>query len=164
MKHRRIHPQHTVVAALAVVVALLAALTGAAAANGTSASAHAARAQQINLRRTSFGKVLVDASGFVVYRFSRDTAKKNTCVTVSECSTTWPALTTSGQPTAGRGVSASLLSTIRLANGQRQVTYAGHPLYRYAAATERGEAGYGGVKQFGGTWYAVSASGGNVRG
>ena len=58
---------------------------------------------------------------------------------------------------------ASLLSTIRLPNGTRQVTYAGHPLYRYSLASERGETGYAGIRQFGGTWFAVSASGGNVK-
>jgi predicted lipoprotein with Yx(FWY)xxD motif len=150
-----------ILATVAVAAALAAVLAGAA---GAATSAHAARTEKIQLRRTSFGKVLVDSSGFVVYRFSRDTGRKNTCLTVSECSTTWPALTTGGKPTAGSGVNASLLSTIKLPSGQHQVTYAGHPLYHYAAATERGEAGYGGVKQFGGTWYAVSASGGNVRG
>ena len=130
---------------------------------GATPAAHASRAQVIQLRHTSAGKILVDSSGFTVFRFSKDTGKKNTCLTTSECSTTWPALTTSGQPTAGSGVSSSLLSTIRLPNGQRQVTYAGHPLYRYSLASERGETGYVGVKQFGGTWYGVSASGGAVK-
>jgi predicted lipoprotein with Yx(FWY)xxD motif len=148
------------VAAVALTAALAAVLAGAA---DATTSAHTARTEKIQLRHTSFGKVLVDSAGFVVYRFSKDTGKKNTCLTVSECSTTWPALTSSGRPTAGPGVNASLLSTIKLPGGQHQVTYAGHPLYRYAAATERGESGYQGVKQFGGTWYAVSASGGNVK-
>lgn len=158
MKHKRIALLRTGILATAAVTAALAGAAGAA------TSAHSARTEKIQLRHTSFGKVLVDVSGFVVYRFSKDTAKKNTCLTVSECSTTWPALTTSGQPTAGPGVNVKLLSTIKLPSGPRQVTYAGHPLYRYAAATERGEAGYAGVKQFGGTWYALSASGANVKG
>ena len=130
---------------------------------GANPAARAARAQKIQLRHTSFGTVIVDSSGFTLYHFSKDTGKRNTCVTTSECSTTWPALTTSGQPTVGPGLKSSLVSTITLPGGSRQVTYAGHPLYRYAAATERGEAGYAGVKQFGGTWYALSASGGNVK-
>jgi predicted lipoprotein with Yx(FWY)xxD motif len=150
-----------ILAAVAASAVLTAVLAGAA---GAATTAHSARTEKIQLRRTSFGRVLVDAGGFVVYRFSKDTGKKNTCLTTSECSTTWPALTSSGQPTAGPGVNAKLLSTIKLPSGQRQVTYAGHPLYRYAAATERGEAGYAGVRQFGGTWYAVSASGANVKG
>jgi predicted lipoprotein with Yx(FWY)xxD motif len=167
MKRIRLLPPAIIAVAAAIFAA--AAATGAVAAvlvapAAASPSAHASRTEKIQLRRTSFGKVLVDSSGFVVYRFSKDSGKKNTCLTTSECSTTWPALTTSGKPTAGPGVSASLLSTITIAGGQHQVTYAGHPLYRYAAATERGESGYAGVKQFGGTWYAVSASGANVKG
>ena len=157
MKRTRIAPS----AVLAAV--LLAALAAVLAVPAGATSAHAARTEKIQLRHTSHGKVLVDASGFTVFRFSKDTAKKNTCVTTSECSTTWPALTTSGQPTAGPGVSASQLSTIKLPNGQRQVTYAGHPLYRYSLASERGETSYIGVRQFGGTWSAVSATGATVK-
>jgi predicted lipoprotein with Yx(FWY)xxD motif len=158
---KRIHLLRNGTLVTAAVTAALAALPAAGA--GAATSARAARAVKIQLRHTSLGKVLVDASGLVVYHFSKDTAKKNTCLTVSECSTTWPALTSSGQPTAGPGVKSSLLSTIKLPGGTRQVTYAGHPLYRYAAATERGESGYAGVKQFGGTWFALSASGANVK-
>jgi predicted lipoprotein with Yx(FWY)xxD motif len=154
---------HVVRSSLLAALVAAVAIGALAAAPAGATSAHAARTEKIQLRRTSHGKVLVDASGFTVFRFSKDPAKKNTCLTVSECSTTWPALTTSGQPTAGPGVSSSLLSTIKLSNGQRQVTYAGHPLYRYALASERGETAYMGVKQFGGTWFAVSASGANVK-
>jgi predicted lipoprotein with Yx(FWY)xxD motif len=155
----------TVASALAATAALavLVIPAGAGAAPAAAPAAHAARAQKIQLRHTSFGTVIVDASGFTLYRFSKDTGKQNTCLKTSECSTTWPALETSGQPTVGPGLKSSLVSTIALPGGKRQVTYAGHPLYRYAAATERGEAGYAGVKQFGGTWYAVSASGANVK-
>ena len=145
--------------AAAAVVAALVAPAGASA----TPAAHAARAQKIQLRHTSLGSVIVDSSGFTLYRFSKDSGKQNTCLKTSECSTTWPALETSGQPTVGPGLKASLVSTIALPGGKRQVTYAGHPLYRYAAGTERGETSYAGVKQFGGTWYAVSASGGNVK-
>jgi predicted lipoprotein with Yx(FWY)xxD motif len=147
--------------AAAVAIAALAAPAGA----STTPAAHIARAQtqKIQLRHTSLGNVIVDSSGFTLYRFSKDSGKQNTCLKTSECSTTWPALETSGQPTVGPGLKASLVSTISLPGGKRQVTYAGHPLYRYAAGTERGETSYAGVKQFGGTWYAVSASGGNVK-
>ena len=163
-KHRpsaRIARNLTATAASALAATAAVALLVAPA--GAAPAAHAARAQKIQLRHTSFGTVIVDASGFTLYRFSKDTGKQNTCLKTSECSTTWPALETSGQPTVGPGLKSSLVSTIKLPGGQRQVTYAGHPLYRYAAATERGEAGYAGVKQFGGTWYALNASGANVK-
>ena len=144
---------------------LLGAVSVSAAANAhTGAPAgQAARTARVGLARTSHGRILVTASGFTLYEFSRDPRNKNTCAKVSECSGTWPPLTTSGSPVAGRGVRASLLSTIRLSGGTRQVTYAGHPLYTYASATERGETVYIGANQFGGSWYAVNAAGGRVR-
>jgi hypothetical protein len=43
------------------------------------------------------------------------------------------------------------------------VTYAGHPLYLYAPASERGETYYVGATSFGGTWEAVSAAGRGVK-
>ncbi|HEV7527763.1 MAG TPA: hypothetical protein VGO29_02595 [Solirubrobacteraceae bacterium] len=158
---KRIHLLRSGIFAVAVAIAALAASLDVAA--GAATSAHAARSQKIQLRHTSLGTLLVDSSGFTVFRFSKDTGRKNTCITTSECSTTWPPLTSSGQPSAGPGVKSSLLSTIKLPNGKRQVTYAGHPLYRYSLAGERGETSYAGVKQFGGTWFAVSASGANVK-
>jgi predicted lipoprotein with Yx(FWY)xxD motif len=156
---QRTHFVHRSLLAGAAAIATIAAIAVPAGAT----SAHAARAQVISLHHTSIGKVLVDSSGETVYRFSKDTGKKNMCLTTKECSTTWPALTTSGKPTAGSGVSSSLLSTITLPNGTHQVTYAGHPLYRYSLTSEKAETGYAGVKQFGGTWSAVSSSGANVR-
>jgi predicted lipoprotein with Yx(FWY)xxD motif len=126
-------------------------------------AAHVARVAKVQLRDTPLGKILVSGSGFTLYRFTHDPRDKNTCVTLSGCSAVWPALTTSGHPTAGSGVKAALLSTIKLAGGAKQVTYAGHPLYLYAPASERAETAYVGVTQFGGTWYAVNAAGKTVK-
>ncbi len=151
---------HTLLAALLAAIACAAIPTGSAAAGP---AAHDSRAAKIQLRHTSLGKILVDTAGFTLYRFTKDSTKRNTCVTTGGCALTWPALTTSAAPTAGPGVKASLLSSIKLPNGTKQVTYAGHPLYRYATASERGETVYVGASQFGGVWYAVNASGGVVK-
>jgi predicted lipoprotein with Yx(FWY)xxD motif len=126
-------------------------------------SAHAGRVAKVQLRHTSLGKILVDASGFTLYRFTKDARNKDACVKISGCTNTWPPLRTSGNPIAGPGVRASLLSTIRLPGGAKQVTYAGHPLYDYAPASERGETAYVSATQFGGTWYAVNAAGSTVK-
>ena len=163
----RVHAtgRHTAKAATLGAAALFAAALTAIAVvpAGASPTAHGARTQKLLLRSTSIGKVLVDSSGFTVYRFSKDSGRSNTCVANRECAVTWPALTTSGKPQAGPGVKSSLLSTITIRGGAHQVTYAGHPLYLYSAATERAETGYAGVRQFGGAWYAVSSSGANVK-
>jgi predicted lipoprotein with Yx(FWY)xxD motif len=149
--------------------------TGAAAAVTTGAqaqpgTAHAAKAAKVQLRHTSKGKILVNASGFTLYRFTKDPRNKNTCLASegegygsASCPEVWPAYTTTAKPLAGSGVKSSLLGTIKLPNGRKQVTYAGHPLYLYKPSSGPGETSYIGVKSFGGMWDAVSAAGGLVK-
>jgi len=147
----------------AAALAALASASILASASPASPAAVSAKAAKVQLRHTSLGTILVTGSGFTVYRFTRDPRNKNTCVKVTECASIWPALRTTGKPIAGPGVKASLLSSIPLAGGSRQVSYAGHPLYLYAPATERGETSYAGVIAFGGTWDAVSSTGAVVK-
>jgi predicted lipoprotein with Yx(FWY)xxD motif len=143
--------------------ALAAVAGGTVAANAQAgASAHASRATEVLLRHTGLGSILTTSSGFTLYEFTRDHGSEDSCVKVHGCAQAWPALTTSGQPSAGPGVKASLLSSIRIAGGAKQVTYAGHPLYTYVADS-RGSTDYVGVSAFGGFWYALSASGHTVK-
>jgi predicted lipoprotein with Yx(FWY)xxD motif len=138
-------------------------ISAVASAHGPHRTANAARIAKIGLRHTAVGAILVSASGHTLYEFTRDRAHSNTCVKISGCSAIWPALTTSGKPTAGPGVRASLLSTIKLPGGARQVTYAGHALYLYSADSGPGETSYVGEKAFGGNWYAINSSGHTVK-
>jgi predicted lipoprotein with Yx(FWY)xxD motif len=121
--------------------------------------AHWSRAATVQLRHTDLGNILVSSSGRTLYEFTRDHANRNSCATISGCSAVWPSLKASGRPTAGSGVKASLLSS----TSGNQVTYAGHPLYTYSGDSGPGKTSYVGVKQFGGTWYAINASGGTVK-
>ena len=148
---------------LAGVIVAATSVAAAASSAGGAARAQDSRAAKIQLRHTEVGKVLVDSSGFTVFRFSKDPRNSDTCVKISGCTNLWPPLMSSGRPVAGPGVRSALLSTIKLPGGGRQVTYAGHPLYRYSAATEKGETGYVGAQQFGGSWYALNAAGGTVK-
>jgi predicted lipoprotein with Yx(FWY)xxD motif len=118
---------------------------------------------KIQLRSTSLGKVLANGSGFTVYVFTHDKKNLDTCVKVSGCTGTWPVLKTNGRALAEKGVRSSLLGTITLAHGVKQVTYAGHPLYRYVGDSAPGETEYVGTPEFGGTWYAINAAGKPVR-
>jgi predicted lipoprotein with Yx(FWY)xxD motif len=126
-------------------------------------TAHAGRAAKVQLRNTSLGKILVNASGFTLYSFTKDPRNKDTCVKISGCTEVWKGLSTSAKPTAGPGVKASLVSTITLPGGTKQVTYGGHPLYLYVPASERAETSYVGAMQFGGRGYAVNAAGKTVK-
>jgi predicted lipoprotein with Yx(FWY)xxD motif len=148
---------------LSGVLAGVASAAAVASAHGGTPAARASKAATVQLRNTSLGKILVNGSGFTLYAFTKDSRNNDTCVKVSGCSKVWPALSVGGSPTAGPGVKASLISTIRLPGGSKQVTYAGHPLYTYSEATERGETSYVGVSHFGGKWDAVNATGGIVK-
>jgi predicted lipoprotein with Yx(FWY)xxD motif len=118
---------------------------------------------KIELRKTSLGSVLATGSGFTVYMFTRDKNNADSCVKISQCTGTWPVLKTTGKPIAEKGARSSLLGTITLTRGVKQVTYAGHPLYRYVGDDAPGQTDYVGAPEFGGTWYAVNAAGKQVR-
>ena len=143
---------------LAFVVACTTSAVTIASARPGIPTAHSSRAATVSLRHTSLGSILVSSSGRTLYEFTRDHAGKSSCAAISGCSETWPSLETSGRPTARSGVKASLLSS----HGG-QVTYAGHPLYTYSGDSGPRETFYVGAKQFGGTWYAINASGSAVK-
>ena len=73
-----------------------------------------------------------------------------------------PPLITSGKPVATAGARASLLGTIRRADGRLQVTYNHHPLYAFVKDTRKGQTNGEAVNAFGANWYAVSAAGAKV--
>jgi predicted lipoprotein with Yx(FWY)xxD motif len=152
-------------AAVAVAAALVGAASFAAAVAvpGRAATASAARAPTVKLVHTSLGPILVDGSGSTLYLFTRDRRGKDRCAGVSGCLGVWPALTTREKPVAGPKLRSSLLGTIELHGDVRQVTYAGHPLYTYALDFGPRSTLYVGSYEYGGSWYAVNASGKAVR-
>ena len=143
-----------------LVVSLLAAASLSTLA-GARPAAHSSLFHTVEVRKTKVGKILVNAAGTILYEFTKDHPKKNTCVKISGCSAIWAALPVQGKPSAGPGVKASLLSTITVPGVGTQVTYAGHPLYIYVAAPT--STSYVGVSQFGGNWYAVNGKGQAVK-
>ncbi len=139
----------------------LAALAGLALA--TPAGAAAKGTATVKVSNSSLGKILVTGGGRTLYTFTKDGRNKDRCVAIRGCTSVWPPLTTTGKPRARAGARASLLSTIKLPGGARQVTYAGHPLYTYTGDVMPHETDYVGAPQFGGTWFAISSTGGRVK-
>jgi predicted lipoprotein with Yx(FWY)xxD motif len=140
---------------LAIALAALTAVALLAAA----ASAAGPRGTKISLRRTEKGMILVNARGRTLYGFTKDGHNQDRCVTTAGCTSVWPVVTTKAKPVAGKGVKASKLGMIKLSDGSRQVTYAGHPLYTYIGDERAGDTGYVGQVSFGGTWVAINAAG-----
>lgn len=106
------------------------------------------------------GKILVDAEGRTVYLFEKDAGPMSTCF--GACASAWPPVTVNGMPDAGAGVNQSMLGTTKRPDGAAQVTYNGHPLYRFAGDQAAGDTGGQGLFEFGATWYVLSPAGNSV--
>ena len=122
-----------------------------------SASATATSGTKLKTRTTSLGRIVVNAGGRTLYLFEKDRRGKSACY--GQCAKYWPPLLTHGKPVAGAGVKAKLLGVTKRKNGTQQVTYAGHPLYRYTFDTRAGQTTGEGSTLFGGSWDAVAPSG-----
>jgi predicted lipoprotein with Yx(FWY)xxD motif len=140
---------------------LVAAFALAASVPAALAEAHPNR-PDLKLRKTRAGTILVDSRGYTLYAFTRDRPNHDACASVPHCLSAWPALTIKGKPTLGPGVKRSLVGTIKV-DGQRQMTYAGYPLYLYIGDRAPGQTYYINILQFGGRWPAVNAAGHEVK-
>ena len=127
-----------------------------------TATAAASGAVSIKTATGKPGTFLVDSSGRSLYLFEADKSDTSTCN--GACAAAWPPLTTTGAPTAGTGVKASLLGTSKRDDGKMEVTYNGHPLYYFANDTAPGDLKGQGVDAFGAEWYAVSPEGKTAEG
>ena len=121
------------------------------------AATHAGTAATVSVRHTSLGRVIVDSKGRTLYLFEKDTSRRSACS--GPCAQYWPPLLTHGAPVARTGAKQSLLGKIRRADGTQQVTYAGHPLYRYIGDSKPGQTNGEGSQEFGAGWDVLSTSG-----
>jgi len=131
------------------VIGFLAAGSVARSATGTTGS--------VSLSKTKLGLILVNSKRHTLYMFAKDKNGKSSCN--GSCAKFWPPSLQVGKPTAGSGVKASLLGTIRRSNGSRQLTYNKHPLYSFVVDKKAGQTNGEGNLAFGARWYAVSAKG-----
>jgi len=135
--------------------------TGTPAASQSGGSGSSGGAMVTTASSSQYGTILVDAAGDTLYLLTGDSPTKSICASSSFVSV-WPPFTTSGAPRAGSGVTGSKLGTIVRSDGSMQVTYGGHPLYRFSGDSQGGQVNGEGVTNFGGTWYVLDASGSAV--
>jgi predicted lipoprotein with Yx(FWY)xxD motif len=128
--------------------------------SNTSTASTAKSAVAVDLGTTKAGKVLVGPNGRAVYLFEKDKGTTSECS--GACAKAWPPLTTSAKPTAGTGVTASMLGITKRADGTEQVTYNGHPLYYFEGDKKSGTIAGQGLDAFGAEWYVVGATGSKV--
>lgn len=135
--------------------------TSAASSTATSAAAPSATAVVVSTKHGKLGTIL-SAGGkhLTVYMFEGDKGAASSCT--GACVHVWPPVTTSGSAAAGGAAVSADLGTITRADGAKQVTYKGHPLYFFARDGDSGDAYGQGVVGFGASWYVLKPSGAKV--
>lgn len=146
-----------------LAVAAVSALTLSACGSGSSSatnttvgsSSGGGSAGGVHVASTSLGNVLVDGSGMTLYVLSADGHDHSTCN--AQCLQFWPPV---APGKAARTVAAT--GTTSTTTGGHIATVAGHPVYTFSLDHKPGDVNGEGVNEFGGVWYAVSASGAPV--
>ena len=108
------------------------------------------------------GMVVVDGRGHTVYVLTSGGRTNVPCDDANGCTKVWPDLPLpAGTPaaTAGAGLQASLLGTMKLSDGETYPTYGGWLMYEFSQDTAAAQGHGEGITSFGGTWYAISPSG-----
>ena len=106
-------------------------------------------------KNATWGSILSLSNGDTVYRLTKDSKNKSTCT--GACATAWPPVVLASGQKSPLGKGVTRLGTITRANGTRQVTYEGIPLYRYAGDKKSGEVN-GNLKDTWGQWWVVNPS------
>lgn len=146
----------------AALVALAAGGCGGSEDTTTMPTPKAQQGSTVAVASTDLGDVLVDANGRTVYLFQKDSGTTSACD--GGCADDWPPVTVASSPTAGSGVTASLIGTTKRSDGTMQATYNGHPLYLFSGDSKAGDTKGEGLSDWGGLWFALGATGESVSG
>jgi predicted lipoprotein with Yx(FWY)xxD motif/plastocyanin len=121
----------------------------------TTPATSASPAALISTKHGKLGTILdYGPRRITVYMFEGDKSSASTCS--GACAQVWPPVI--GHPVAHGAISPNLGVTKRT-DGRPQLTFMGHPLYRYIKDKDNGDAYGNGIKSFGAEWYALTPSG-----
>ena len=168
---RRFRHRWLVVATSAAVAAAIVSACGSSSKRATlSPSTTAANSSDASVTVNAatlpgLGTVLVNGNGHTLYLLTSEKGGKLTCTDDNGCTKVWPDTelpkgTTKG--TAGSGVRASLLGTVKGSTGDLYLTYGGWPLYIYSGDPGANMANGEAITSFGGTWYVIDPEGNPV--
>jgi predicted lipoprotein with Yx(FWY)xxD motif len=104
---------------------------------------------------TAFGAVLVDGQGKTLYFFTIDRRSSSTSSCDAVCATTWPVFFTDTLRVSSPLNPADFASITR-ADGTKQTTYMGRPLYFYSGDVKPGDINGSGINK---VWYVSNIAG-----
>src|SRR5262249_46898490 len=147
---------------LTVSICLTSMLAAALVAAGSGATSRPAQPSRLVVASSPFGQILFDGRRKALYAFTKDPRGRSVCS--GACAKAWPPFIVRAKPGAGPGVRSGLIGISVRADGRRQATYRGRPLYYYVGDRKPGQVLCQNVTEFGGTWLVMRASGRLVRG
>jgi predicted lipoprotein with Yx(FWY)xxD motif len=86
-----------------------------------------------------------------------DTGRTSNCS--GQCAKFWPPVLATASPKVTGSAKATDLGTITRADGNKQVTYKGHPLYYFLQDASAGSLRGQGSSNFGAKWWLVAPTG-----
>ncbi len=101
----------------------------------------AATTDTVRAGSTSLGTVMTDANGMTLYFFTNDIPSSGTsaCTGAQSCSTTWPAFSADTIVISSSLLDKGDFSSITRADGTKQTTWYGWPLYHYSGDKRPGD-------------------------
>ena len=167
MKFRKLAP--IAVGALTVLIAASACAGGSDKANAPApvAKPPAAAADSVNKPQVlavaqvkGFSPFVVNGKGRTIYRFDKDSNNPPTTDCDGACAQTWQPVLAPNGVEIKPGIEEDNVGTITRADGGKQLTLNGWPLYYYKDDLTLGQtAGYG----IGNTWFAIAADGSKAK-
>lgn len=129
------------------------------ASSSSSAAAKAQPAALITTKHAKLGTILAyGPKNMTVYMFEADKGGHSACS--AACAQAWPPV--EGKPSAAGAAVGGDLGTVKRSDGSTQVTYKGHPLYRFIKDKDGGDAYGQGSRAFGAGWYVLKPSGAKI--
>lgn len=125
--------------------------------SSASSKSTTVRPPTVDSSTNRLGEILVDSKGRTVYLFKKDKGTKSACI--GPCANAWPPVRANSKPTVSGDAKASKVATTTRSDGAPQVTYNGHPLYRYQNDDKPSDATGQGVNAWGGRWFALTPAG-----
>jgi predicted lipoprotein with Yx(FWY)xxD motif len=104
---------------------------------------------------SKLGSLVTDSAGNTLYRFDKDTPSPSKSNCVADCAVTWPPVS-ADDASASDNLNPDLLGWVARADGSKQLTLSGWPLYRYSKDTKAGDTN---GQNVGGIWFAAAPDG-----
>jgi predicted lipoprotein with Yx(FWY)xxD motif len=120
--------------------------------------AGSAMAADLSTADSSLGTIVVDGKGMTAYYFLKDVKDSGSSACVDQCAAAWPAIVSESDTPSVDGVTAEV-GTIPTADGRKQITLDGRPVYTYAQDMAPGDVNGQGVNE---VWYVIAPDGSEV--